>query len=109
MNINKRYLFIVVGLLILVGLGLYHDMRSVAGSNDFDTYFMSGKLLRQNSNLYTAKEFSSTMGAYLYLPFFAVLMSPLTFLPFRLAAFSWYIFGFLAAVGSFIIKSCKGC
>jgi len=104
MKRNKKYIFIVTLVLVLIGLGVYHDMRSVAGSNDFDTYFLAGKLAKENSNLYTDKAFSSTTGPYLYLPFFAVLIAPLTFLPFRAASVLWYLFGVLVLCGSFAVS-----
>jgi len=101
MNISKRTLIIIViTLVVLVLLGVYHDRRTVWGSNDFDTYYFAARLVLSGDNLYTHEAFRTTLSPYLYLPFFAVLISPLALLPIRAAAFFWYIFNIAALIGS---------
>jgi len=97
---SKKYLFflILTGLAALVLLGLYHDRRTVAGSNDLDTYYFAAKLVLSGEDLYTHEAFRTTISPYLYLPFLAVAMSPLALLPIRAVGVIWY----LLAVGAFL-------
>jgi len=99
---NKKVLWFV--LLVVVGLillGFYHDKRTCWGSNDFDTYYFAGSLVVSGQNLYTD---DPSLSPYLYLPFFAVLLAPLTFLHIRIAAIIWYVISILSFAGSFYLS-----
>ncbi len=97
---KKIFYFILLAVIFLILLGVYHDMRTCWGSNDFDTYYFAGNLVRSGENLYTHEVFRTTMGPYLYLPFFALLISPLTFLHIRFASAIWYVFNILVFAGT---------
>jgi len=97
---NKKFIIsIAVTLAMLVLLGVYHDRRTCWGSNDFDTYFFAGKLVVSGDNLYTHEAFKTTLSPFLYLPFFAILTAPLTFLHIRIAAAIWYLLSILSLAG----------
>ena len=94
----------VIVLVVLILLGFYHDMRTRCGSNDFDTYYFAGRLAATGENLYTDEAFRTTISPFLYLPLFAVLIAPLTFLGIRSAAVIWYALAILAFAGSFYLS-----
>ena len=106
MNINnKRLLYIVACIAVcLVLLGYYHDRRTCWGSNDFDTYYFAGELVVKGANLYTHEAFRTTLSPYLYLPFFAIFILPLTFLHIRIASMIWYMLNVGALIGTFYVS-----
>ncbi|MEA3488891.1 MAG: glycosyltransferase family 87 protein [Candidatus Omnitrophota bacterium] len=91
--------------IFLILLGFYHDKRTCCGSNDFDTYYFAGTLVVSGEDLYVHEAFRTTISPFLYLPFFAVLMAPLTFFHIRIASLAWYVLGLLSVGGSvFLVK-----
>ncbi|NQT33157.1 MAG: DUF2029 domain-containing protein [Candidatus Omnitrophica bacterium] len=88
------------GLIALFVLGIYHDNRTIYGSNDFNTYYYAGKCIIFEENLYSNMTFKYTLSPYLYLPFFAALFAPLTLLPVRGAALLWYMVSAASLIGS---------
>ncbi|MDD5488131.1 MAG: glycosyltransferase family 87 protein [Candidatus Omnitrophica bacterium] len=101
-RITKK-VFVVLVVCVLVGFGVYHDMRTVSGSNDLDTYYTAGKFMREGVTVYRAEVFSTTVSPYLYLPLFAILVSPLTLLSLRVASLVWYLLGLSFFIMSFLI------
>ena len=68
--------------------------------NDFKHLYMGARILRQGHNPYNAERmlyesfrtgFNSIL-PYVYLPFTGLVLSPLTYLPFRTAALFWFYF-----------------
>ncbi|MFH1305613.1 MAG: glycosyltransferase family 87 protein [Candidatus Omnitrophota bacterium] len=100
--IKRKKLFCLLALIVIftIALGVYHDRRTCWGSNDFDTYYFAGKIITTGENVYTHTVFKTALSPYIYLPFFAILISPLTFLDMRVAAVIWYVINIFAFVGA---------
>ncbi len=106
MRKNKKAIyFVILVILGLIILGYYHDRRTCWGSNDFDTYYFAGGLVVNGENLYTHEAFRTELSPYLYLPFFAILISPLTLLHIRVASVLWYALNVGALIGSLYISA----
>ncbi|MBU0571319.1 MAG: hypothetical protein KJ995_01990 [Candidatus Omnitrophica bacterium] len=104
MTVGKKTLWIIAAILIcVILLGGYHDRRTCWGSNDFDTFYFAGGLAASGKNLYTHQAFKTTLSPFLHLPFFAVLVAPLSFIHIRLAAVVLYClqaFRFMQVLGA---------
>ena len=90
---------LLAGLLVaagVIGIGVSCVSKQVHSGNDFPIYFEAARTLLRGGSPY---DVTSGLHGYVYLPFFALLLAPLTALPLAAAAWVWYFenIAFLAA------------
>lgn len=83
----RKKIIIGLALVFLIGLGVYVTWRTHNGSTDFDTYYYAGKDFLSGRSIYTPH---AGVSPYIYPPFFAALMAPLTVFSLEMAAALWY-------------------
>jgi hypothetical protein len=96
---RSRLLKVVAGLAVAAGViavGVSCVSKQVHSGNDFPIYFEAARTLLRGGSPY---DVTSGLHGYVYLPFFALLLAPLTALPLAAAAWVWYLenIGFLVA------------
>ncbi len=70
-----------------IGLGLYTAWRTHYGSTDFDTYYYAARRIASGEPVYMEIK---GLSPYIYPPFFACLMIPLTAFNMETASLVWY-------------------
>ncbi|MFI5204235.1 MAG: glycosyltransferase 87 family protein [Flavobacteriales bacterium] len=95
MKIQKNWVYYVVAALALVYI--YFEAQRI---NDFHIFYSSSQDYFAGKNMYEIRY--QTWNHYLYSPFFAILMYPLTCLPYEMAHFIWLSIGLVCLV--FIFK-----
>lgn len=89
LKFTRLKLVIIVFLAVLfLFLGIYTSWRSYHGSTDFDTYYYAGKRVLARESLYAEKE---GVSPYIYPPFFACLIAPITVFNIAVSSFIWYL------------------
>jgi len=89
---KKRKLLAVIGLIIVLiivsiyGVTCVH--KQLSSGNDFPLYYHAAKEMIRGNFHY---ELDTGLHGYVYLPFFAIALSPLTLLPLKTAIIIWYI------------------
>ena len=79
---------IVFFVIFFISFGIYTTWRTHDNSTDFDTYYYAAKDAASGSSVYTEHE---DVSPYIYPPFFACLIAPLTVFNLEIASFIWYI------------------
>jgi len=84
----KLFIYLVISILIL--LYLYTLARN---GGDFNVFLNASNALKNNSNIYNQwfNISDDNYGLYFYSPFFALILIPLTYLPFQIANLLWLI------------------
>lgn len=78
----------MVLVLFLVIFGIYTAWRTHHGSTDFDTYYYAAKDVLSGVFIYSEHD---GLSPYIYPPFFACLLTPLTLFGIEIASFIWYV------------------
>ena len=73
---------------LFISFGFYTTWRTHYKSTDFDTYYYAGRDILTDVSVYTEHE---GISPYIYPPFFACLIAPLTLLSMEAASVFWYI------------------
>jgi hypothetical protein len=85
-------------LLLAVGYGFSAAHRQVKSGNDFPIYLDAARALLRGGSPYSPEP---GLNGYVYLPFFALVLSPLSFLPEIVAIWLWYFGNVLLTVAAF--------
>ena len=85
-------------LLLAVGYGFSAAHRQLNSGNDFPIYLDAARALLAGESPYSPVP---GLNGYVYLPFFALLVSPLAFLPETVAIWVWYAVNVLLTVAAF--------
>jgi len=95
----------VLILLILIITSLVAGHRVISGSSDFDTYYYAGKAILNNLALYTISEHSVNLSKspFIYPPFFAFFITPLSMIPIYQAAVMWNAISLLSFLGTIFL------
>lgn len=86
--LKKKYFWIAVLFLFLSIYGVTSVRKQLNSGNDFPIYYYAAKTMLSGESPY---DVSSGLHGYVYLPFFAILLSPLAFVPLWVAVVTWYI------------------
>jgi hypothetical protein len=85
-------------LLLAVGYGFSAAHRQLKSGNDFPIYLDAGRALLAGESPYSPEP---GLNGYVYLPFFALVVSPLAFLPEIVAIWVWYAVNVALTVAAF--------
>jgi hypothetical protein len=105
---SPRFRLLVAALLALSGFALNlarlsgYDPADTGLAFDFAAYYHAAERMLAGSSPYTADQLGGTgaglcLDCYLYPPFFAQLLSPLTLLPLAAAKVAWLVISYVAA------------
>ena len=108
---SRRFRLLVATILAALGLALFvarlflFDMADPSVLLDFPAYYHAAERVWAGSSPYTATQIQGTVGAYcydcyLYPPFLAQIMSPLTLVPLETAKLGWVATSYVAAFAS---------
>ncbi|MEW6129887.1 MAG: glycosyltransferase family 87 protein [Acidobacteriota bacterium] len=90
--------FLIAGFLIALGLVFIKNLI------DFPVYYAAGQsLLSGRTDLYAPDFALGRVMDYRYPPFFLLLFLPLWLLPYKVAAYFWYLFSIFQIIGCLII------
>ncbi|HET9952818.1 MAG TPA: glycosyltransferase family 87 protein, partial [Candidatus Eisenbacteria bacterium] len=100
---------ILVGIALaagIVAIGFSCVSKQLRSGNDFPIYYEAARTLLSGGSPY---DVTSGLHGYVYLPFFALLLAPLTALPLAAAAWAWYLanVGFMAASIGMAIRAAR--
>jgi hypothetical protein len=82
-----RPLWLALGALAAIGIGLVAVSKQVRDGNDFPIYWEAARALLAGRSPY---DVGSGLHGYVYLPWFALVLGPLALFPLPLAASAWY-------------------
>lgn len=113
--LKSRY-FSLLLIVIAVVTSIISVYRSSHGSNDFDTYYYTGKAVLEHSGIYYKGDYYKDAfkgGPFLYAPVWACFFSLFAWMPIQLAAVIWNLLNFfiflisLSLMGSLLSESDK--
>ncbi len=90
---QKPRIFQIIVFAFFVGLGIstvYRGGISKHQRTDFAVFVRAAQAVEANQNIYDVK--TVRQWNYVYLPLLAILTVPLTYIPFPMAVFLWYVF-----------------
>ena len=82
----------IVILILAAAYGFTCINKQLSSGNDFPIYYSASKMMLSGQSPYAV---DSGLHGYVYLPFFGLLISPLSFLPLNAAVIVWYIINLL--------------
>ncbi|MGH2569749.1 MAG: glycosyltransferase family 87 protein, partial [bacterium] len=85
-------------LLLALGYGFSAAHRQLQSGNDFPIYLDAARALLGGESPYSPEP---GLNGYVYLPFFALVVSPLAFLPAIVAIWAWYAVNVALTVAAF--------
>ena len=92
---TRRTLLIAAGIAIVALLGVVF----VRNLTDFSVYYAAGRsLISGRTDLYSSEFARGAVMDYRYLPFFLLVFTPLSLLPYTFAAYLWHLLNTLAIV-----------
>jgi hypothetical protein len=108
---SRRFHLVIATVLALLGVSLVvkrlvlFDVTDVDVAFDFRAYYYAAERMLAGLSPYTAAQLEGHGGAYcldcyLYPPFFAQLLSPMTLVPLAAAKMVWLALGYVAAFAS---------
>lgn len=86
--------------------GIIAVIRSLHGSNDFDTFYHAGRAVLGGDGIYYSGEYYQTdpnVSPFLYPPFAACFFALFAWLPLVLAAFLWNLVSILCMIGACLL------
>ncbi len=89
-------------MICFIALGAYTAWRTHNGSTDFDTFYYAAKRVAAGEPLYTE---TKGISPYIYPPFFACLLTPLTVFNLEIASFFWYALSLLLFAVSIVLAA----
>src|SRR5215467_14359111 len=96
-----------LALAALIALGFIAGFIFIRHLIDFPVYYAAGQsLLAGRTDLYSPDFARGPLMDYRYPPFFLIALTPLWLLPYRIAAYVWYLLGVLEIGGCFVAVSC---
>src|SRR5262245_44180328 len=98
MTANRSRIYLAIGLGALLSLLGFIAIRNLV---DFPVYYKAGQsLISGRTDLYAPDFALGQVMDYRYPPFFLLLFLPVWFLPYKLAAYLWYLFFITLIAGS---------
>jgi hypothetical protein len=85
-----------IGLVLLI---LYASLKGIKGGNDINVYLHAGSQLLNGEDIYGSNPFNR----YLYSPFFAILMAPLSALPWAVSRVIWALLNIALSYRCYLI------
>jgi hypothetical protein len=96
---NRKFQVIVL-IVIVTGYGFSAHRRQSRSGNDFPIYRQAAATLIQGESPY---DIDAGLNGYVYLPFLAIAISPLTVVPESVAIWLWYLFNIAFTVFAFLL------
>lgn len=98
--IRSRRIQVAALVIILFGYGLTAHRRQTRSGHDFPLYREAAATLIEGESPYDVK---AGLNGYVYLPFFALVISPLTLVPESVAIWIWYVLNLVFTVLAFLL------
>lgn len=99
---HRKLIILILLVTLFAGLFFSHKSRVVIRNySDFDCYYVAGKRILENQNIYVIKDTKTS--EFRYAPVFAVLMSPLSLMKEYDADTAWFIINYLLLILIFVI------
>ena len=79
----------------MIVTGLVSSHRAKKGSNDFDTFYLSGQAVLENHSMYYQGEYyegAPGQAPFLYAPIASIFFTPFALMPIQISAFLWNLF-----------------
>ncbi len=104
-HLLKNIGIVILGLVLIGVVAGVSVHRVSTGSSDFDTYYYAGKSILAGEAIYTISRqaVNQSKSPFVYPPFFACLISILSFLPISVAASIWNVLNLFFFVGSLFL------
>ena len=96
-----KKVIILIAIAGFVALGVYTAWRTHNGSTDFDTFYYAAKRVINHEPIYAQIK---GLSPYIYPPFFACLLIPLTIFNIEIASFIWYVLSLFLFVFSMVFS-----
>jgi Glycosyltransferase family 87 len=85
---NALRIAVIIAVLLVIGISSGKHLRRTGTRGDIETYVHGARLVLAGADLYRTPEPRGQV-SFMYLPLFAVLAIPLTFVPFEVAVVFW--------------------